>query len=265
MHKGITTTQKVFADTSRYGPAHISEVYKKALDISSKADQYGSANDFLAVLRNPIQPDELYLSRLVFPNNIYNMADAMILDEQGFPPVTFSLPPGVYTVNNIELALETALNLASPSGSIYNVTVDDITYKITVATTVPWRFGGVSIYNRSYQALGYNLNNLPVTQVYGLSQVSTGGYNFATPMGQIKVCIEELPPISSGTSGVPFTFLCGTNSISSDIITTSCNFPYKCSGNISYDRFRIRLYDEDNNPLDVKGVTIMEITWVQRL
>lgn len=248
----------------RYGemgrPSSISnnEISEILVKINSlNAEPGGTPSKFVCKLDRPFYPDDVHFRAFTMSNVIYNLRDAIVLDENGFPPVTATPPPGVYTGSNWPVLFSAWLTSISPSGSVYTAVLDSFTIKSTITTTVPWRFLNVTPRNSTYYAIGYNRSVTEPLQAYALSQTSTGHFDFIPQRGNINIWIKEFTadPISDSYS--PYTFSVPSSSISTQTNSYSSNgqFPqtYKHTNGSRIDQLTVELINDGGFQLPVQG------------
>lgn len=269
------TTNKLSNDLVRINASSPFEQVRRFIHVTSRSDPNGNANQFTCLFGSGSLIDELYLDQCFIPNNFYNCYDPIILEELGNPPVTFTLPDGIYRCfddpsSNFQPALVTALNTASPTGSLYTVVYDPTTQKLTITNTsgVTFRFNDVNpITNITYRSMGWNATNQTVVQAFALSQTSTGSINMLAGISNgIRIRIEELPVVcqTSEFKNV-FTFLLQDISLGGDFITGKCDYPYKCIGSNSYSKFSIQILDDTGRLLRVRDQTTVLFSFSSRI
>lgn len=267
LHKSF----KVYGEVRRSGPVSQDEVHSLPVHISSlQGFNDNTAADFICELTSSVLVDELILDYISVPNTIPNLPDAIILRETAQPDVVTTPPRGIYTYTNAPALLSAWLTAASPSGSVYTVTIDPFTLAVTITSTItPFTLLDpatlqVTSRNRTLNALGWNNITVQAPPAPALVQVSPGAYNFL-PIDTIYVQVVELPQKSSDTQGISYTFVVPTTSISKQYITGTPRQSYKnCSGN-PLARFTVRLTDTFGRRLDfIGGQCTMLFSYVAR-
>lgn len=180
----------------------------------------GTPYDFKVRLNRTIRPTMFVLNHFQVPNVVYNQASPYTIEELGQPDVTFSMPRQIYTFSNIAAALQTALNAASPSGATYTVTTNPVTLKVSITSTVPWRFKNVTFANSSYFQIGYNNKNPLDPLTLQLTHISPGTVSLPAVSSYIQVNIDNIGYPGSGCRpGARFTFIVPVSNISVQIGT----------------------------------------------
>lgn len=268
------TTNRLGGDLARYGPSTIYEQSRRYIHVTSRDDPNGTAARFRVPISGRLSFDELSLSQAFIPNNFYNLYDSITFEEQlGGGPVTITLPDGIYRIfddpaSNFQPALKLILDTNSPNGLTYTVTFNETTQKITVSSTGNFRFLNIDpLTNITYRSMGYNATNLPVTQAFAASQVSTGSVNFLAGISNgIRVRIKNLPYVGeSSTNNNYFTFMLTNLEIIGGFINGKTPYPYKYSGNLFISEFDIELLDDMGNLLRIRDQTTLIFEYTLRI
>lgn len=256
----MTTVEikKRFGETARPSAISNSETSEIQVKINSlNAEPGGTPSKFICKLDRPFFPDEVRFRAFTVSNVIYNLRDAIVLDETGFPPVTATPPPGVYTGSNWPTLFSAWLTSISPSGATYTATLDGFTLKATITSTTLWKFNNVTPRNSTYYAIGYNSSVTEPVQVYALSQTSTGHFDFIPQRGNINIWIREFSSAPISDSFSPYTFSVPSSSISTQTNSYSSNgnFPqsYKHTNGSRIDQLTVELLNDGGFQLPVQG------------
>ena len=203
----VSKAQSQYASSNTEHPYNIISI--------NSSDGKGTNSNFQVELDFDITPSIVGLSYFSVPNTIYNFGyDPIILEEQGFPPVSVNVPIGIYeasltSFNPIGPALANALTAASPSGNTYTVTIDPLLVKFVItASTTPFKFNEIDARNNyTYYHLGFNSRYpLDTPQTFALSQTSSGQFNLLPVRNNIYIRITEFVNRHQSCRGNTFTY-----------------------------------------------------------
>lgn len=217
----------------------------------------GTPSRFTCKLGRAFQPDQVNLLSFNVSNVVYNLRDSIILEENGFPPVTITPPAGAYDYWNWPAIFSAFLTANSPSGATYTCTLDLFTLKATIASTTLFKFNNVTPRNGTYYALGFNSSVPEPVQVFALSQISTGHWDFLALRGNILVKISEFVSNPIGDTLSSYTFVIPAVSITTqnNSFTASGSFhqSYKHTMDSRIEAISVELLTEAGFPLPVLG------------
>lgn len=237
---------------------------------SRECEQGGTPSKWVAILDRSFYPDEVRLISFTTNNSIYNLGDSIVLEELGQPPLTVTFPPYIYTATNAAALIAAYLTLVSPSGATYTVTVDQFTLKVTIASTVQYKFNNLSILNKTYYALGHNSVTPLPAQAFALSHVSPGAYDFLPVIGGILIRIREMNNAPVGCNSVPYTFFIPNSSVSRNVIAYNANPStaqvFKNTSGQAFSKFSVELLEEDGRPLQILGgISTLQLQFTPRM
>lgn len=215
--------------------------------INSDDRNYGTSSQFRIQLGFRCDKvTSVQLVSAIIPNTIYvfsiqRLNQIITLQETGFPVTFLSIPDGSYNVSDLVTMLSNLLTSGSPSGSIYTVTFDTITRKLTFTTTGP---------TFSFLFATGNQNN-PYAELGFIYQTNT---SFTTNL---------VAPNTCNLSGVPYLLLKLPN-LQSNITNTrnvNANFKINMSSQFGFIEYYSPNYALENwHQINEQTLTYLDVS-----
>lgn len=172
----------------------------KLLYVSSSNRSFGNSNDFLIsvdISRYPIPPKYAKVTSATVPYSWYNVDSTnnnFYLTEIPSPSQLVTILPGNYTGTTLALALQSALNLASPNLKTYTVSYDSTTLKFTITVNVPTFSLSFNVANNMHAILGFP-NNYVTPDV---ASVTSNELSVINPIKEVMIRSNIVGGIDNG-------------------------------------------------------------------
>jgi hypothetical protein len=234
------------------------------LTVRSADRTSGTSTSFIVPVSPPLK--DFTVCRFVdaiIPNSVYNITASNngVSFERASTEYTFNVDPGYYNATELAAALQTGIETANADGTV--VTYTEATFKFTFTRGNNFKFlfeTGTNASTSIYKEIGYTA----VDTADATSHTSINAVSLEGPLRYYLDVDELLSKNKFVTSGAQHSFRLNTGDsrgiVSQDEVTSYASEEQGLMvGCETINRLTCRLYDGDNNLVDLNG-SEMEFT-----